>query len=343
MAWAHPQWLWLLVAAPVAALVAGACWRRRLSATSAWAARGLWDRLLPTFGARRLWWSVALFGTCLAATSLALAGPRWGETEQQVERRGVDIVFVLDTSLSMATTDVAPNRLFVAQSLIRAMARQLPGHRVALVQAEGDGVVMVPLTADTAVVDLLLDAVLPGSLPTPGTDLEPALRRAYDLFPDGEDKHKVMVVISDGENHGEGLTEFAGELDDAGVTVHCLGVGTLEGKPLEMPDYEGDADTEYKRDPSGNVVVSRLEESSLELVARETAGVYLRADGAGTDVGPLVERINSMESQSYGSETVNMLEERFQWPLALAILALGLHLAVAPFRRPGAESRESRA
>lgn len=337
MDWANAQWLWLLLAAPIAMLVVAFCWRRRLGATAAWAARGLWDRLLPTFRRRRIWWSAGLLGLCLASTALALAGPRWGQTEQQVERRGVDIVFVLDTSLSMAATDVVPNRLFVAQSLIRSMARQLPGHRVALVQAEGDGVVMVPLTADTAVVDLLLDAVLPGSLPTPGTDLQPSLRRAYALFPEGEDKHKVMVVVSDGENHGEGLEDLAEELADSGVTIHTLGVGTLEGKPLEVPDYGGTGRTEYKKDEDDRVVVTRLQEGNLEMLARKTGGIYLRSDGAGSDLGAILDRVNSMDSQSYGSETVNVLEERFQWPLSMAILALVLHLTAAPFRSPSRE------
>jgi Ca-activated chloride channel family protein len=183
----------------------------------------------------------------------------------------------------------------------------------------------------------LLDAVLPGSLPTPGTDLLPSVRRAFELFPKDEDKHKVIVVVSDGENHGRGLEDLADELKDAGVTVHCLGVGTLEGKPLEIPDYEGHQTTEYKRDQDDNVVVTRLQERNLEMLARATGGVYLRAGGAGTDIEPIVERIHSMESHSFGSETVNVLEERFQWPLGLAIVALILHLWVAPFRAPARE------
>lgn len=337
MDWSQPQWLWLLLAAPAAVAVVAFVWRRRLRATAAWASRGLWDRLLPTFRRGRLRASAALLGLCVAGTALALAGPRWGQAEQQVERRGVDVVFVLDTSLSMAATDVAPNRLFVAQSLIRSLSRNLPGHRVALVQAEGDGVVMVPLTADTAVVDLLLDAVLPGSLPTPGTDLVPALRRAYQLFPEGEDKHKVMVVVSDGEHHGSELQDLAEELADEGVTLHTVGVGTLEGKPLELPPHLASEEQRYKRDQDDQVVVTRLQESSLEMLARETGGLYLRSEGAGTDLGALRARIDSMEAESYGSETVNVLEERFQWPLALAIVALLLHLAVSPFRRPSGD------
>lgn len=350
MEWAAPHWLWLLFVAPVAAGLAALVWRRRLRATAAWAARGLWDRLLPSFRPARLWTSALLLGVALAGVALALAQPRWGLAEQQVERRGVDVVFVLDTSLSMAATDVVPNRLFVAQTLVRRAVQALPGHRVALVQAEGDGVVMVPLTADGAVVDLLLDAVLPGSLPTPGTELAPSLRRALALYPEEGDKHRAMVVLSDGEDHGTGLEEMAEELADAGVVVHAVGVGTREGKPLEMPDLApsragGRADAgqvTYKRDERGQVVVSRLEEENLELLARETGGTYLRAEGAATDLDPLVREIESMESRSYGTETVSVLEERFQWPLALGILALVGHLGISPFRRAPSRRTPSR-
>lgn len=348
MEWASPHWLWLLVAAPAAVGLAALVWRRRLRATAAWAARGLWDRLLPSLRLRRLWTSSVLLGVALAGVALALAQPRWGLAEQQVERRGVDVVFVLDTSLSMATTDVSPNRLFVAQTLVRRAVQALPGHRVALVQAEGDGVVMVPLTADGAVVDLLLDAVLPGSLPTPGTELTPALRRGLALYPEEGDKHRAMVVLSDGEDHGSGLEEMAEELADAGVVVHAVGVGTRQGKPLEMPDLgpgggRRAGQVTYKRDEQGQVVVSRLEEENLELLARETGGTYLRADGAGTELDPIVREIESMESRSYGTETVSVLEERFQWPLALAVLALLGHLGISPFRRGQGRGREGRA
>ncbi|MEM1205253.1 MAG: VWA domain-containing protein [Acidobacteriota bacterium] len=336
---ATPQWLWLAAAAPVAALVAGLVWRRRLRATAAWASRGLWSRLLPGFRRSRLVASVLLLAVALAAVALTLAQPRWGLSEQQVERRGVDIVFVLDTSLSMATRDVQPSRIWVAQTLIRQLAQRLPGHRVALVQAEGDGVVLVPLTADVAVLDLLLDAVEPGSLPTPGTELAPALEQAAELFPDGGDKHHVMVVLSDGEDHGSGLETVAADLEGRGVIVHAIGVGTREGKPLELPPERPGAPVEYKRDDNDQVVVSRLMEQNLEALARKTGGDYLRAGGAATDLDPIVGQIEGMELQSYGSESIELLEERFQWPLAAAILALVLHLFVAPFAPTKEEGR----
>ena len=201
---AHPDILWLLLAVPVVALLAAWVWRRRLNATARWASRGLWDRLLPGRRPGRLSLWTGLLCAALIFGLVALAQPRWGQSRQQVERQGVDVVFVLDTSLSMATRDVSPSRLWVAQTLIRNLVKSLPGHRVALVQAEGDGVVMAPLTSDAAVIDMLLDAVQPGSLPMPGTELRPALEKALQLFPDGGGKHQVMILLSDGEDHGEG-------------------------------------------------------------------------------------------------------------------------------------------
>ncbi len=334
MDFAAPHWLWWLGAAPAAALLAALGWRRRLQATAAWAAPGLWDRLLPTWDPRRLAMSSLTLAVALAALALALARPRWGLTEQRLERRGVDVVFVLDTSLSMATRDLEPSRLWVAQTLIRRLVRALPGHRVALVQAEGDGVARVPLTTDAAVIDLVLDTVLPGSLPTPGTELRPSLERALELFPPGRGKHRALVLVSDGEDHGSGLDRAAARLRDEGVVVHSVGVGTRAGKPLELPQPGGaGAAVRYKRDQEGNVVVSRLREETLERLARATGGIYLRATGAATDPAPLVARIEAMDRRSYGSERIQALEERFQWPAAAAVAALVLHLSISPFRR----------
>ncbi len=329
-----PVWLWLLAAAPLAAVTAAFGWRRRLAAAAAWAARGLWDRLLPTDRPRRRWAWNLLLALTVAGAVLALARPRWGVTERQVERRGVDVVFVLDSSLSMATADVEPSRLWVAQTLIRRLVQELPGHRVALVQAEGDGVVMVPLTGDGAVIDMMLDAVAAGSLPTPGTALRLALERARSLFPPDGEQHRALVLVSDGEDHGSGLDRIAPALRRAGVAVYALGVGTLEGQPLELPRRSPDDPVEYKRDEAGHVVVSRLIESNLEQLSRDTGGVYLRATGVAVDLSPLLAAIAAMETGGESRQTVSVLGERFQWPAGIAILALALQLLIAPFRTP---------
>jgi Ca-activated chloride channel family protein len=272
--------------------------------------------------------------------ALALAQPRWGASEETVERQGVDVVFLLDSSLSMAALDVPPSRLFVAKSLVRRLAQAMPGNRLGLIQAEGEGDVLAPLTLDAAVIDLLLDTVEAGSLPTPGTELAPAFDTALKLFGEQGEKHRVLIVLSDGEDHGGGLDARISRLTDAGVVVHALGIGTPQGAPLPLGgDAGGAAATAgssggapaYKRDDNGDIVISRLDEEALEQLARKTGGSYRRVTDAGVDLAPLVAAIDRMEKRTLESRNVNSATEHFQWPLALAAAALLAALAVGPF------------
>lgn len=328
MTFARPDALWLLLLAPAAVAVALWLWRRRLADARTWAAAAMWDRLDLHPSRRRLAASLLALTLAVLGVALALAQPRWGSRQQRVERRGVDVVFVLDSSLSMEARDVLPSRMEIAKSLVRRMVAAMPGHRVALVQAEGARVVLSPLTLDSAVIDLVMDTVFSGSLPEPGTRLAPALRESVDLFPPESERHRAVVLISDGEDHGGGWDAVLERLEQERVIVHALGVGTLEGSPIPLPAGEG---PKYKLDENGQVVVSRLHEDSLRQLAEGTGGVYLQVDRARTDPAPVLARIEQMEKRSLSGEVLDVAAERFQWPLAVAALALGLHLLVSPF------------
>lgn len=327
----EPLLLLVALAAPLAAFVAARLWRRRLAATAAWASRGLWDRLLATYDRRRLDLAVALPAVALLGLAVALARPLLGEGEELVERRGVDLVFVLDSSLSMAARDVRPSRLYVAESLVRRLVEALPGNRVALVQAEGRGEVLTPLTVDGNAVELLLDAVEPGSLEDPGTELAPALDTALELFFEGGQKHRVVVLLTDGEDHGGGVERRLEALAEDGVVIHALGVGTPEGAPVPLPAGRDGRGGDVRR-YQGKVVISQLGEPLLEQAARATGGIYLRAESAAVDLSSLLARIREMETTRIEARTVVTGRERFQWPLAVAAAALLLQLAVGPFR-----------
>jgi len=327
----EPRRLWLAALAPVTAVIAALLWRRRLRASAAWAARGLWRRLLPSYGRRRLVVSVLLLTLAVAGAALALTRPRWGRAEQEVERRGADVVFVLDSSLSMGAMDLAPDRLFVAETLVRRLLEAMPRNRVGLVQMEGTAEVLSPLTYDSSVIELLLDVVEPGSLDRPGTRLEPALATAAQLFFPGGETHRVVVLASDGEHHGDDLSTIARRMAEAGVVIHTLGVGSLDGAPVPVPGPK-EARLSYKMDDRGETVVSRLGEGLLESLARSTGGVYLRVNGPAIDLDPVLRRIRELEGGSVGRERVELQEERFQWPLATGVLALFAHLACGAFR-----------
>jgi Ca-activated chloride channel family protein len=335
---AEPRLLWLACLAPLAAAAAVWLWRRRLKADAAWASRALWDRLLPAYAPGRLRVSVVCLALAVLGTSLALARPRWGAGKQNVERRGVDVVFLVDSSLSMAAADVPPSRLYVAKSLVRRMARAMPANRVGLVQAEGTGVALAPLTLDGGVIDLLLDTIEPASLPAPGTELAPGLETALRLFGQGSEKHRVLVILSDGEDHGGGLDERVARLREEGVVVHAFGIGTPNGSPLPIPGAPGS----FKRDEEGNIVMSRLHEDVLENMARATGGSYTRVTSAALDPNSVVQKIDRMEKRTVESQEVTTLEERFQWPLALAALALVSYLALGSFTPDPLHGREDR-
>jgi len=325
---AEPRFVAVAVLASLgAAALAVWLWRRRLAADAAWAARGLWSRLMPTWSPGRVRLSILCLVLALLGASLALARPRWGAGQQQVERRGVDVVFMIDSSLSMGATDVAPSRLYVAKALVRRMTHAMPANRVGLVQTEGTGVVLAPLTLDGAVVDLLLDTVEPGSLPTPGTELAPGLDAALRLFGEGSEKHRVLVLLSDGEDHGGGIEQEIAQLRDGGVVVHAFGVGTPNGSTVPVPGSRGS----FKRESDGSLVISRLHEDVLEGLARATGGSYTRVTSAAANPAPVLQKIDRMEKRTIESQVSSHLAERFQWPLALAVAALLLHLAVAPF------------
>lgn len=335
MTLARGDLLWLLLAAPLVATLAVWLWRRRLSALSAWAARSLWSRLALDVSRRRITLSVSCLAIAVLAVAAALTEPRWGTIEETVEREGVDIVFILDSSLSMAADDVKPDRMTVGRNLVRSLTHRLPGHRIALVQAEGEGLVLAPLTVDSAVIDLLLDTILPASLPTPGTLIRSALDRALALFPPDNQKHRAIVLVSDGEDHSGKTDEWFQLLQDSGAEVFALGVGSPQGSPIRLPGSDA-----YKQDKDGRVVVSKLNEELLERLANETDGIYLRASGLGVDLEPIVTAINSMERRSIDGEVLSTLAQRFQWPLGAGVLALFLHLGTSPLRPTRDQTRE---
>jgi Ca-activated chloride channel family protein len=336
MSFAEPRLAWLGLLAPLLLLAAAWAWRRRLRDAEGWTSRGLWDRLMPGYGALRIAGTVLLLALSVLGTALALSRPRWGVVEQEVERRGVDVVLVLDTSLSMSATDVKPDRVTVAKLLLRKLVGDLAGHRLGLVQNEGDGEVLAPLTLDRAVIDLLLDSVTPASLPTPGTRLSRGLARALDLFSDEEEgASRVMVVVSDGEDHGEDWEPQLRRLKEAGVVVHAMGVGTADGSLLPLP---GSADG-FKLDEAGKPVLSRLDPEILERLTETTGGTLVLAERAGAAVAPITDAVAKLEARSLGTETVRQQQERFQWFVGAAAAALAVALVVSPFRRPARRRR----
>lgn len=337
MEFAAPLWLLLLVAIPVLLAVEAWCVRRDRERTAQLVARALWPKVMARPAEVWRWVRLGFFSLGVAGLALALAGPRWGVVREKLQREGVDVVLVVDTSGSMAAEDVQPDRFSLARLTLRSLLDALEGDRLALVALEGEAYPLVPLTLDAGAVAMFLESMEPGMLPTPGTSLGAGLEAALSLFVDEQRANKVVVLVSDGEDLEGAVERGLRAARSKGVIVHTVGVGTAAGAPVPHFDAEGRRQG-FKKDRDGSVVVSRLDEGVLQRLARETGGVYTRATPANTGVWQLVAAVRGMEQKSLAQEYTYRPRERYQWPLGVALLAIagGLLVPLPLRRQPGA-------
>jgi Ca-activated chloride channel family protein len=339
MIFTTPTWLWALMALPIMAALEAWLVSRDGNRTARFVSRPLWTRIVRTTDRR---WRVVRLGFWLVGTAgivLALARPQWGIVREKIEREGVDVVLILDTSGSMATEDVAPNRFFLARQALLSLVQRLSGDRFALVAFEGEAYPLVPLTLDADAVGLFLDTIEPGAVPAPGTSLGVGLSRGLATFVDKERRHKVMVLVSDGEDLEGDIDAAVKEAKKAGVVVHTVGVGTQRGQPVPDFDREGRR-AGFKHHPDGSVVISRLDMAALERIARGTGGSVFRVTHSDTSLLDLAATIDRMARKTMAREYSYRKKERFQWPLAVGLSAMSLALLFPlPWRRRPGRSR----
>ena len=333
MVFAQPSWLWALLVVPLLALAEGWAVRRDRARTALLVARPLWPKVVRSPGAGWRYPRLGLLMLAAAGLVLALARPQWGIVREKIEREGVDVVLLLDTSGSMATEDVPPNRLQLAKTALLNLVQRLEGDRFALVAFEGDAYPLVPLTLDADAIGLFLETLEPGAVPTPGTSLGAGLARGLDAFADKTRQNKVMVLVSDGEDLEGQVDEAVGRAKEAGIVVHTVAVGTEAGQPV--PDFDrGGARSGYKKDAAGEVVVSRVHTDTLDAIARGTGGRLFVLTAADLSLAPLASALEGIEQKTLAREYSYRKKERFQIPLGVALGALVLALLLPlPERR----------
>jgi Ca-activated chloride channel family protein len=258
--------------------------------------------------------------------------------QETVRRQGVDVLVALDTSYSMNAEDVAPSRLAKAKSEIRGLIGRLKGDRVGLIAFAGTAIVQCPLTLDYGAAALFLDVANTETIPEPGTSLAAAIQIATAAFIAKERKYKVLIIFTDGEDL-EGQVRVATEkAREAGVIIYAVGVGSPEGRPIPVRDLKGDV-VEYRKDPEGQIVVSRLDERSLAEVASDTGGRYFRATTSENELDQIYDEVSHMEKKQLESRLFQNLDDQFQYPLALAIVCLIAEAWITERRRPGKSDR----
>jgi len=331
MSFAAPAFLWALLAVPLIAALELWATRRDHERTARLVSRPLWGRVVQRPAPAWRWAQLALLLLGAAGLALALARPQWGIVREKVEREGVDVVLVLDTSGSMGTEDVQPNRFFLARAALLSLVSRLAGDRFALVAFEGEAYPLVPLTLDADAIGLFLDTIEPGIVPAPGTSLGVGLVRGLDLFVDPGRNNKVMVLVSDGEDLEGDVEAAVAKAKEAGAVIHTVGVGTANGAPV--PDFDDSGSRRgFKKEDDGATHVSRLDAAALQSIARTTGGVYVPLSSTDTSLWQIAAAIEGMEQKTLAREYSYRKKERYQVPLAAAVVALALALALPPPR-----------
>ncbi|HLB01448.1 MAG TPA: VWA domain-containing protein [Bacteroidota bacterium] len=261
-----------------------------------------------------------LISAAAAFLITGLANPQIGTKLEEVKREGVDAMIVLDVSNSMKAEDIKPSRLDHAKQNISRMLDRLGNDRVGLIVFAGQSYLQLPLTTDYPAVRLVLNTIDTDAVPVPGTAIGSAIRLAMESFIAGETKHKVIILVTDGENHEDDALAGTEKARKEGVVIHTIGMGSPEGSPI--PVYSGGSLTGFKKDAAGSVVISKLNEDMLKQIADEGGGVYVRATNQQNEFDEIFRRISSMEKKEFGSKIFTDYEDRFQYFIAMALLFL---------------------
>ena len=334
MKWGNVQLLvWLPLAIPLAWALFTLL-RRRRAALAQLVDPALLGVLAPAWNPARAKSRLVLRILALALLVLALARPQWGFRWEEVRRKGLDLVVALDTSRSMMASDIKPTRLQQAKWGIRDLLRNLRGDRVGLVPFAGSSILQCPLTIDYAAFAMTLDDVYSGIIPKGGTAIEQALRTAVAAFPAESAADRVILLITDGEDHDGDPLALLPELKEKGIRVYTIGIGTLEGEMVPAGDGQGG----YFKDRQGQIVKTALKEDVLQKLALGTGGTYVRSAPGDTGLERVFnESIANLKRSEQENRTAKIYEERFVWPIAAALLLLAWEALLGDRRKHHAE------
>lgn len=326
--------LWLLWLVPLLVVFYVFSFRRATLLLRRFASAEMLARLRGGRTRSRRAFKATLVVAALAALVLSLAELKWGFRWEEVRRRGVDIVVALDVSDSMLVEDVQRggglSRLERAKREITDLLRLMEGDRVALVAFAGAAFVECPLTLDYGAAELFLSAMDTSLIPVKGTSLGEALSVSLDALASSPESSRAVILITDGEDHSGRALELAERAQSAGVRIFTIGIGRDEGAPI--PDAGGG----FRRDAGGEIVLSRLDEATLQKIALATGGRYVRSVTGDVDLEKIYNQgiKATLQDRELESRRRQRFTERFQWALAVALVCLMLEPLVVG-RRAG--------
>ena len=324
---AHPEYLYLLLAAP--ALIALFAWalydrRRRLArfgdpATVA--------TLMPDASTGRMKLKFILFTTAVILVILAAARPQFGSKLREQKSEGIEMMLAVDISNSMLAEDFEPNRLERTKYAINKLFDGLEQDRVGVIVFAGDATVQLPITSDNRMAKAFAKRISPSMASVQGTSIGKALSLAEMSFSSGSGDSRVIILITDGEDHEGNVMQAAERAAEQGIRIFTIGIGTPEGAPIEIGG-------EFIKDEKGDMVVSKLDEKMLQEIARITGGAYIRATKQSIGLDEIVRAINDMEQSELSTVRFEEYNEQFQYLIAIAFALLLVEFWLLDRRNP---------
>ncbi|MCX7994848.1 MAG: VWA domain-containing protein [candidate division WOR-3 bacterium] len=311
--WANPGYLYLLLVVPVMFTGFILLYLHKKRILKKFADHQLIPILIERFNQRIFWIKSILFLLGVAFLVISLARPKWGEKLQIYKGKGIDIVIALDASKSMYAQDIKPSRLEKAKQDISYLLDNLGTHQVGITAFAGDCYVMCPLTTDIDAAKLFLDIIEPSMMPRPGTNIARAIEVSSSLFNPKEETHKALILFTDGENlEGDPMPALERAIEQ-GVRVFTVGIGTPEGSPIPESSAGG---VVYKKDKDGNIVITRMADRLLLLIAKLSNGRFFRTEGP--YIEKLIDELEAIKKKEFGGGEYVQFEERYQYFLVIS-------------------------
>jgi len=260
----------------------------------------------------------------LIALIFGLINPKMGTKMETVKREGIDIVFAVDVSKSMLAEDVAPSRLDKSKQIVSQIINQLGNDRIGIVAYAGSAFPVLPITTDYGVAKMFLQSMNTTMVSSQGTSLDDAIKLSATFFDKGNKTSKLLIMISDGEDHSEGAADAAAEANKTGMKIITIGVGTEKGGPIPLK-RNGIVES-FQRDNNNEVVTTKLNPESLTAIAKATKGAYINGSNTKEVLDYIKKALENIEKTEFEATQMANFQSQFQWFLGIAFTLLFLDI-----------------
>jgi Ca-activated chloride channel family protein len=317
---AHINFLWGLAAVPLLILlfVGVRSWKKK--ALARLGDMGVIKNIIPDVSFSKPTLKFILFIIAYGLLIIGLSDPQIGTATEDVQKKGADLMIVLDVSNSMLAQDIAPSRLENAKRALDQLIDNLHNERIGIVVFAGEPYVQLPMTTDYSAAKLFLSEISTDMVPVQGTAIGSAIDLAVKSFDFKNNTSKASILMTDGENHEDDAVRAAEDAADKKVMINVIGFGSGQGAPI--PIYKDGKQVGFHLDSAGHTVISKLDENMCKELATAGNGVFVTATNAGSGLNIVMDQINKMQQNGYDSKQFKDFEDRFQFFLVLAFLLL---------------------